>query len=408
VDVDLSRSLLDPLTDNQQRFVDLVGEVYASKPGTWPVFDYVQRTLDHDRIDAIETFESFPTVMVLGGSYRAIWSGGGLSWPHADQVIVLTVIGMHHCSALRGRFPRDFSIPEVDLPTAFFTLVRWAARELRAAMPSPTEVLNTEVTSDQVFKALGDRNRFDQLPPRLLWDLMDREPPFWGASGHVDADQNRWSRSLSRNLYDYEDIDSVDTYVARLLLHQPPVRTPAPAAASPFDLVGALDYLNAIWELVFGTRLLQFHAAEPIAKLGYAVGTREEFNAHVSALADVLRQADAGLDAVRVKRGTKKRDRPLVRLETTLVNALGSASEEQMRKQVALLEAILFVREAGQHSAAGQRGAAAMIDLGAGFPPPNWTAAWDVIERRAIDALGAIRDELQAHRAAKAASSRGA
>jgi hypothetical protein len=37
-----TRSLLHPLTDNQQRFVDLVGEVYANEPGTWPVFDYVQ------------------------------------------------------------------------------------------------------------------------------------------------------------------------------------------------------------------------------------------------------------------------------------------------------------------------------------------------------------------------------
>src|SRR6266536_1772638 len=96
------RSLLDPLTDNQQRFIDLVGEVYANQPGTWPVFDYVQRTLDQDRIDAIETFESFPTLTVLGGNHRAIWSGGGLSWPHPDQTIVLTVIGMHHCNLLRG------------------------------------------------------------------------------------------------------------------------------------------------------------------------------------------------------------------------------------------------------------------------------------------------------------------
>lgn len=403
--VELPRSLVDPLTDNQQRFVDLVGEVYASAPGTWPVFDYVQRTLDQERIDAIETFESFPTVMVLGGGYRAIWSGGGLSWPHPDQVIVLTVIGMHHCNALRGRFPRELSSPEIDLPAAFLSLVRWAARELRSATPSPTEVLNTEVTSDQVFTALADRYRFDQLPPRLLWDLMDREPPFWGASGHLDAENSRWSRSLSRNLYDYEDVDSIEAYVKRLLLHQPPIRTTLPASPGPFDLVGALDYLNAIWELVFGKRLFQFYAAEPLTKLGYPAATREEFNAHVSALVDVLRQADAGLDAVQQKPGAKKRDRPLIRLETTLVNRLSAASEEQIREQVALLEAILFVREAGQHSAAGRRGAAAMIDLGAGFPPPSWTAAWDVIERRAIDALGTIRDELQAHRAAKSTSS---
>jgi len=398
------RSLLDPLTDNQQRFVDLVGEVYASEPGTWPVFDYVQRTLDQERIDAILTFESFPTVMVGGASYRAIWSGGGLSWPRADDAIVLTVVGMHHCNALRGRFPRPFSIPEIDLPAAFLSLVRWAALELRAATPSPTEVMNTAVTSDQVFAAFADRYRFDQLPPRLLWDIMEREPPFFGAGGNVDAENTRWSRLLSRNLYDYEDIDSIETYAERLLLHQPPVRTPLPAAPSPFDLVGALDYLDAIWELVFGKRLFQFHAAEPIAKLGYAAATREEFNAHVSALVDVLRQADAGLGAVHQKRGAKKRDRPLIRIETTLVNRVGSASEERMREQVALLEAILFVREAGQHSAAGRRGAAAMIDLGAGFPPPSWGSAWAVIERRAIDAFGAIRDELQAHRTADATS----
>jgi len=46
-----------------------------------------------------------------------------------------------------------------------------------------------------------------------------------------------------------------------------------------------------------------------------------------------------------------------------------------------------------------------MIDLGAGFPPLHWTTAWETIERRAIDALNAIREELQARRAARAAGS---
>jgi hypothetical protein len=41
-----------------------------------------------------------------------------------------------------------------------------------------------------------------------------------------------------------------------------------------------------------------------------------------------------------------------------------------------------------------------MIDLGAGYPPRGWSAAWEIIERRATDALSAIREELQAHRAA--------
>jgi hypothetical protein len=117
------------------------------------------------------------------------------------------------------------------------------------------------------------------------------------------------------------------------------------------------------------------------------------------------RQGDAGLDPVATRRGAKKRERPLIRLETHLATKLGATFQDVIREQVGVLEQIFFVPEAGQHSAAGRRGAAAMIDLGAGFPPPDWTTAWETIERRAIDALNAIREDLQAHRAVRAAGS---
>jgi hypothetical protein len=401
------RSILDPLTEPQQRFVEVVGEVYAAQPGTWPVFDYVQGLLDMERIDAVETFESFPSVNVHGIEYRAIWSPGGpRNWPQPDQLMALTVVGMHHCNALRGRFPRSTSIPVIDLPDAFLALVRWAARVRREAEPSPTTVRNVEITSNQVFNALIERYRFDQLPPRLLYDLIEKEPPFWGSGGSVDGDGNAWRRSLPRNLFDYEDVTDIAAYADRLLLQQPAAPTPPPAAPSPFDLVAALDYLNAVWELEFGRRLFQFHVAERIAKLSFPAVTREEFDAHASAVVDILRQADASLDpapAVQKGRGRKKRDHPLVRFEAHLLNKLDPPSEDLIRRHVDVLEAILFVREAGQHSGAGRRGAAAMIELGAGFPPRDWESAWAIIERCAIESLSAIREELQTHRAAHAA-----
>ncbi len=405
---DPNRSLLDPLSEPHQRFVEIVGEVYAAQPGTWPVFDYVQGLLDMERIDAIETFESFPSVNVHGVEYRAIWSPGGpRNWPQPDQLIALTVVGMHHCNALQGRFPRSRSIPVIDVPDAFLALVRWAARVRREAEPSPTAVRNVEITSDQVFNALIERYRFDQLSPRLLYDLIEKEPPFWGSGGSVHGDENAWQRSLPRNLFDYEDVTDIAAYVDRLLLQQPAAPTLPPAAPSPFDLVAALDYLNVVWELKFGRRLFQFHVAEHIAKLSFPAVTREEFDAHSSALVDILRQADASLDpapapTAQKGRSRKKRDHPLVRFEAHLLNKLDPASEDLIARHVDVLEAVLFVREAGQHSGAGRRGAAAMIELGAGFPPRDWESAWTIIEHRAIESLSAIREELQTQRAAHA------
>ena len=51
--------LLDPLTNDQQRLIDLVGEAF-SLDGAWPFFDYLEGAFDQDHKDAGDTLAQFP------------------------------------------------------------------------------------------------------------------------------------------------------------------------------------------------------------------------------------------------------------------------------------------------------------------------------------------------------------
>lgn len=70
------------------------------------------------------------------------------------------------------------------------------------------------------------------------------------------------------------------------------------------------------------------------------------------------------------------------------------ADKRHVERAIATLHDVIAVRDSGQHSAAGSRGAAALADLGIGFPPPSWAFAWTVVSARTIEALEALREEL--------------
>ncbi len=58
-------------------------------------------------------------------------------------------------------------------------------------------------------------------------------------------------------------------------------------------MVAAFDYLDVVWELKFGRRLLQVPSAERAARLALPVSTPEEFDNRLSALGEMFKGLDA-------------------------------------------------------------------------------------------------------------------
>jgi hypothetical protein len=301
---------------------------------------------------------------------------------------------MHHCDELR-RFPRPFGIPEIDLVRGFFALIDLAAEHRRAVPRSPTTVRKTEIESGPILSALQTRGYyFDRLPPVLLAEIMSREPPFWGGGSSVSADRMTWTQGITRSVNDFEGISTIEEYVARLALRQPPPRRVPLAAPSPLGLVTALDYLDTVWQLADGKHLFSHDSAERTAKLSHPAQTADEFTARLSAIGEVIRSARAALPKPTAK---DTRERPLHSLESYLVGKLGTENEARIQASVHTLENVLHIRDARQHTDAGRRAARALGEFGVGFPPGNWATAWESIQAQTIEALGAIREELQAH-----------
>jgi hypothetical protein len=167
-----------------------------------------------------------------------------------------------------------------------------------------------------------------------------------------------------------------------------PPRVMPMAAPSPLGLVAALDFLDIVWRLVeSGDHLFRLHSAQRTAQLAFPAETENEFTSRLTGLVEILR-------SVRVPAsGKTERDQPLGPLETHLVSKLPD-SETRVRGAIRVLHAVIDVRDAGQHSAAGSKGASALVTLGIGYPPASWSGAWSTVSARTIEALDTIREEL--------------
>jgi hypothetical protein len=240
---------------------------------------------------------------------------------------------------------------------------------------------------------LGHRGYcFDRLPTRLLYEMIEREPPIRG--GGTLRDDGTWSLVIPRLVNEFQEVASLEEYVAQLeALGQPPT-PPAPAAPSPLGLVAAIDYLDTVWRLVPGhtERLFDLHSAQRAAQLAFPATTADEFASRLSGLAEILRSVQVP-QRPRSTRNSRSRDKPFSRLERHLL-ALLPGSQRRIRRAVEVLHRVIDIRDAGQHSVAGRRGAAALVELGVGYPPTDWASSWSVVAARTIEALDAIREEL--------------
>jgi hypothetical protein len=383
-DVDLAvQGVLKPLADEQQRIVDLVTDTFFKLDATWPNFQFVEAAFDAERLDAKSVIASFPTVGGGGIRYGAVASIAWAGNLGPEQPIALTALGLSHYS---GGFKWQTEALVQDL----FRVLAMFIERRRTFRPSPTELTNLTLTSEQVLTGL--RNSVDDLPSATqLYRLMEHEPAFYVAGRTPDSEASSWHWNVDRQVLAYEGVRDVPEYVRRIAVeYADPPLTRNEVLVSPRSLPAALDYLDTVWRLVHGrdVHLTRLPSAERTMALGYEVGTREEFLERTSTLGDLLK------NLVVPRGGEQRGGHPVERLAAYLRWKLPPESHERVAIAIAMLNHIRVVRNAGSHAEAEPEALTAYRAMGIEYPVFNWGSAWDAIRMHAVGAFDALREEL--------------
>lgn len=202
-----------------------------------------------------------------------------------------------------------------------------------------------------------------------------------------------WTFALLSRLRPFREVDSVEVYldvVERLLM--PPKPTRVDEEVPPLALPAALDFLDAVWRNALGVPpLFARRSYQFDAKLAMSCATSDEFDSRMTALADAL----SNLQIPRQEREERSEVGPLVRLERFITEGL-DVSPERVHEAVATLRAVVRVRARAQHSGGADEVVGAYRQLDIPFPPLDFGWTWQLVQRRAVAALDALREELQA------------
>lgn len=178
------------------------------------------------------------------------------------------------------------------------------------------------------------------------------------------------------------------------LLDLAPTRSTGPFL--PHALPQALDHLDAVWRLQFGKKrgLLHLASAGSTCGLVAEVGSRDDFGARVSELADTISHFRVPDDALPpgVLADERLRTGSLNRLEAALRHLL----DDQLVPITAIrqLRNVTEVRVAFQHSGDASRMARAFTALGLQYPP-EWPEAWQQVHAAAVRALDEVRQAIR-------------
>jgi len=380
------RLLLRPPTPQQQALLAAVSEPFLEQ-GAWPVFDYVEAALDDQGLDAATIVNTFPSWHTR---YSPVWPGP-MTFIRPEDQVALTIAGLELHAA--------FSEEARRVVNAYLATLRYLAGRFRATPASPTTPRRLEVTSEELAAALREAGMLSpsQEEARRLVQisaLVDREPTGW-RSALFQPDAAQWTMQVGSGIRAYREVKTAEAYLERLA--EPLFASsapPVPAHPSSLSLPEAIDYLDTVWRLWFGEHLFRLPGAAKTAALALPCATSDEYDARLSALADLLGR----MEPVRggASRGGPAEAGSLRALEGFLEGAVPEAAQQRLRRALGTLRAVNNLRRGRQHHGADRDAPQAYGVLGIAYPPGDWGLTWDQIQMQAVEAFKAIREELQA------------
>ncbi len=351
-------------------------------PDAWPIFQYVEAVMHRKHgLEARSIIAEAPTVHFGAGPGRYGWVQveRPIEGLQPDDKVRLAVAGMAQVADAKA---------EVE---AFIEVLALLVEREHQLVPHPTEVQMVEVWSGELRKRLEQRwviGDDDHLT--AFRELLGREP----STRHCQAtstENGPWSLRLSPFLRSYSGVSTVGEYVDRLVEtigHPSPARIPL--HPSSLSVPEAVDYLNAVWRLKVGSSepLLRISRAEAAAKLALDCATVDELESRLSAFAGILGQ---------VRLPGQEGDRKLVDLRTFLDRLLDGDSATRATAAIDDLRAIVALRVWWQHPGSRPETEArkAARRLGLTLPSEDWGTTWRQLQSRSVDALSAIREEIE-------------
>lgn len=377
--------LRGPLASGQRLLLETIYEPY-DRLRRWPIWQYVDLTMDAHKLDASTVLRSLPSVQsarsLPGSGYGLIWYANQSSPPMPDQPVGLTIAGLWHLEEAQ------------PLLKTFIDVLEFLVSEQQQVLPSPTELVDATVDSDAIRGHLLRLPRdpsFIDAALAAVRELLEHEPRLFAGVRKPDSASHHWTMRLPAALRDLRGTAAVEEYVDQVVRWTSEAATRAPARApGPVDLPYALGYLDAVWKSETGSHLFARFDPASVARLTQPCAAESDFNSLVSALADVLSQVVTPVTPKSTRRAA------LEALQGYLRPRLESASLERVEESLNTLISIRHLRVSTQHGDARHRAVEAFRVLDLDFPPTSWGHAWDHIAVLATESLSALREEVQA------------
>lgn len=358
--------LLRPLSDAQQALIRIVGEAVLDT-GAWPVYQYIEAKLEDLGYDVESVFGGLPYITHGSLTYTLVRRD---RTGREGEPVKLTIAGMAHLPSLASTI------------SMFLRVVQALGTRRQRAAYEPNQVITVEVPSSVLIENLDlEHERLLDLLPEIL----QGEPGTW--HGSITGEGESWVIQPSTFIRRFRTVTDVHDYVERLRDWLfPATPAPAPEPVSPLGVVTALDYLDVVWRLRYGTKLVRLPDAECVASLVFEVSTPAEFVDRLSAVGEMIK----GLDVEGTEEGS------LNRLEDFLPNHLAPDAMDRVKQAIAVLRRVTHLRNAGQHAGVAEKAVKALPALGLTFPITDYQQAWWVVQAHVVAALDVLREELYA------------
>ncbi len=357
----------------------------VGKPGDWPIFQYVEMVLYREHgFDARSVLAECPSIRFNGGQARYGWIAldkpGPLMLGVGDKVS-LNIAGMAHVARADN---------EVQV---FLEALAALVERDGDVQPSPTEVQSVQISASELQRRLESPNgRWSMGAAELasVAAVLDREPSTWNCQFQQGEELGHWTATVSPFVRGYAGVRTPQEYVERLVqVLTPPMLALEPLHPSSLSLPEAIDYLNAVWRVHAGKPLLRIARAEGAAKLALDCATVDELEARLSALCGIL--GDLQLPEA-------EGNKTLIELKGYLLQKLPGEAAARAEHAVDDLRAFFDLRTWRQHPGGRpeEQGRRGMQRLGVELPTGDWQGAWQHLQVRAVAALSALREEVDA------------
>jgi hypothetical protein len=380
-------ALREPLSNEQTKLINTIYESFGLS-GEWPIWQYVDLSLDALDLDAAAVLSSLPSVRNLDSAvwaspYTLTWYMNPNQVPQPDQQIALTIAGLRY-------------VKEAEpLLGAFMTTLKYLVAEQRNLVPSPTTVVEATVTSESIGERLLTSSIDGQSAPPVertlhkLRQTFEHEPRLHIGVQRPDPNSTRWMMRVPATLRELRTVTTIDAYLDQIIRWVAPPSVPSvPLSLNSLDIPYAVGYLDAVWKSRTGSHLFASLDPASVARLTQPCTTEADFNSLLSALADVLGQVVTPGLASPPQRGA------LERFRDELCPMLEIGAAERVRTAIELLIGIRHLRVSTQHADARHRAVKAFDAIGLSFPPLSWERAWIQLALLARGSLDALREEV--------------